>query len=149
ERTGSWAQAGVIFTAIVAMPLLIMLRATRGYDVAASTYSEEPVWSTLQNRAFRRAAVFSVTFPPCPDVASALLPFYCQHHLGHPERLKIYLGTAQFAALLLVPLLVWLARRLDKHRMYALGLCGGVVAFVALSLMPRDAHLSVVALMAL
>ena len=149
ERTGSWAQAGMIFAVIVAMPLLIMLRATRGYDVAASTYSEEPTWSTWQNRAFRRVAFLSVTSWPCLAVASALLPFYCQHHLGHPERLKIYLGTAQLAALLMVPLLVWLAQRLDKHRMYALGLCGAVVAFVGLSLMPRDAHLGVIALMAL
>jgi Na+/melibiose symporter-like transporter len=78
-----------------------------------------------------------------------LLPFYCQHHLGHPERLKIYLGTAQLSALLLVPLLVWLARRLEKHRVYALRLCGWVVSFVALSLMPRDAHVGVVAAMAL
>lgn len=149
ERTGSWAQAGAIFTVIVAIPLLIMLRATRGYDVAASSYSEEPVWSTLQNQAFRRVVFLSVTSWPCLAVASALLPFYCQHHLGHPERLKIYLGTAQLSALLLVPLLVWLARRLEKHRVYALGLCGWVLSFAALSLMPRDAHVGVVVAMAL
>jgi GPH family glycoside/pentoside/hexuronide:cation symporter len=149
ERTGSWAQAGLLLTVMIAIPLLIMLRATRGYDVAASTYSEEPVWSMLHDRAFRRVVFLSVTSWPCLAVASALLPFYCQHHLGHPERLKLYLGTAQLSALLLVPLLIWLSQRLEKHRVYALGLCGWLVAFSALALLPRDAHLGMIVAMAL
>lgn len=149
ERTGSWAYAGVVFSGVMAVPLLIMLRATRGYDVADATYSEEPVWSVMRNQAFRRVVLLSVTSWPCLAVASALLPFYCQHHLGHPERLKLYLGVAQLSALFLVPGLIFLSRRLEKHRVYALGLCGWLMAFLALSWLPREAHLGVVLAMAL
>lgn len=149
ERTGSWATAGLVFTGLIALPLLIMLRATRGYDVADGAYSEEPAWAVMRNRAFRRVVFLSATSWPCLAVASALLLFYCQHHLGHPERLKLYLGAAQLSALLLVPVLLLLSRRLEKHRVYALGLGGWLVAFVVLALLPRDAHLGVVLALAL
>ena len=62
ERTGSWVQAGMIFTVLVAMPLLIMLRATRVTTRLPPRTRRNPTRSTWQNGAFRRVALWQLCF---------------------------------------------------------------------------------------
>jgi len=72
-------------------------------------------------------------------VLSALVPFYVQHHLHAPDKLDALFAAIQVSALVCVPVVVWLAGRVQKHVAYAVGMAVWAVVLIGLALVPEGA----------
>ncbi len=135
---GSWRLAGVVMAGVALPGLLIMLWATRGLDrQVAATGGSGSTWSVLRNRAFRRTAGLFLAAWSIIATLSAAVPYYVEHHLHHPGLLDAVFAAIQFAALVAVPLVVWLAGRVEKHIAYAVGLGSWSLVLLGLSAVPE------------
>jgi GPH family glycoside/pentoside/hexuronide:cation symporter len=135
ERFG-WAKAGTFYAIAAAFPWIIMLITTRGLDPGRPQEEGFALRAVLKNRAFRRTLVLCVTAWPCVAIISSLIPFYVQHYIGHPEALKIGLGTMQLSTIIMIPVVVRISQKLQKPRAYAMGVLTWAFVVFLLALIP-------------
>jgi Na+/melibiose symporter-like transporter len=72
------------------------------------------------------------------SVLGALLPFYIQDHLRRGDLEDVLFATLQISALLSIPLVLWLATRLEKHRAYGVLVATWAVVLLAMAALPTD-----------
>ena len=150
QATGSWGIAGCGIAVLMLVPLIVMVRVTRGLDPVGATHAEEPAfWTVFANRSFRRTAVLFMIAWTSIAVLSALVPFYMQHVIGAPQLLDAALAAIQLSALAAIPLVVAVSRRFEKHTTFAVAVATWAVVLVALSLVPADIGKGVLVLAAL
>lgn len=138
EATGSWSQAATVLAACMVPPLVVVVFATRGRDpVRASGPRPPSMWSVLGNRSFRRTTGLFLSAWTCIAVLSALVPFYVEHHLHHPELLDALFAAIQLTALVCIPGVVWVAARLEKHHAYSMFVGSWALVMLALAAVPE------------
>ena len=133
----SWAAGGVVLSCLMVPGLIVMLWATRGHDPVIDVPTRSSIWSVFRVRAFRRTAVLFLLAWTTISVLSALVPFYTEHHLHHPELLDALFAGIQISALLTIPLVVWLSKRLEKHVAYAICVLAWGAMLLALAAVPE------------
>jgi GPH family glycoside/pentoside/hexuronide:cation symporter len=133
---GSWRIAGVALGCLMVGPLLLCVVATAGRDRAVVEHGEGSMWSVLHNPAFRRTSALFLAAWTCIAVLSALIPFYVEHHLRHPELLDATFAAIQLSALANIPLVVWLSGRVEKHVAYAALVGSWALVMLALAATP-------------
>ncbi len=132
-----WRTAGVVLGALTILPLVLAVASTRGrLQARPPEVRTGAPWEVVGSRPFRRTVFLFACAWTTTSALSALVPFYAQHVLGHPEHLDLLFAVIQVAALVSVPLVARLAVRLQKHQAYALAMGSFSLALVALSLLP-------------
>lgn len=151
RRTGSWGLGAAMLAVLMIPGLVVMLRATRGRDLEGppANAATGSMWSVLSNEAFRRTAVLFVLAWTSIATLSALVPFFVNHHLKHPGLLDAAFAAIQFSALLCIPLVAWLARKLDKARAYAVCIATWAVVLLGLAAVPSGTGVAALVVAAL
>jgi GPH family glycoside/pentoside/hexuronide:cation symporter len=140
ESTGTYTTGAAIIAGLMLVPAVLALLATRGRDVEQTrNASEAPLWTVLRVPAFRRVALLFLAAWSSISVLAALLPFYVREHLGDPRLEDAVMGTVQLSALAMIPLAMFAARRLEKHRAYTLLIGSWAVLLVGLAVLPEGA----------
>ncbi|MEJ2736182.1 MAG: MFS transporter, partial [Anaerolineae bacterium] len=125
--------AGLGLASII--PPLIVFRVTRERpaeeqpeplpvrDALAATLSNRPFWMVM--------GLYLLSWTTA-SILAAVLVYYANYYLRVPDQANYFVLVAQGAAILFIPLWVWVARRLDKRRAFILGTLSWIVVLVAL-----------------
>ncbi len=125
--------AGLGLVSII--PPLIVFRVTRERpaeeqpeplpvrDALAATLSNRPFWLVM--------GLYLLSWTTA-SILAAVLVYYANYYLRVPDQANYFVLVAQGAAILFIPLWVWVARRLDKRRAFILGTLSWIVVLVAL-----------------
>ena len=92
--------------------------------------------TTLSNRAFLFLAVLFLLSWTAVSVLAAMLIYFANNCLQVPDQSSYFLLTAQAAAVISVPLIVWLAGKLDKQLAYLIGTTYWCMVLIAFFLIP-------------
>jgi GPH family glycoside/pentoside/hexuronide:cation symporter len=117
------------------IPPLIVFRVTR--ERPAEEQPEplpvrDALVATLSNRPFRLVMGLYLLSWTTASILAAVLVYYANYYLRVPDQANYLVLVAQGAAILFIPLWVWVARRLDKRRAFILGTLSWIVVLVAL-----------------
>jgi GPH family glycoside/pentoside/hexuronide:cation symporter len=126
--------AGLGLASII--PPLIVFRVTRERpaeeqpeplpvrDALAATLSNRPFWMVM--------GLYLLSWTTA-SILAAVLVYYANYYLRVPDQANYFVLVAQGAAILFIPLWVWVARRLDKRRAFILGTLSWIVVLVPMS----------------
>jgi GPH family glycoside/pentoside/hexuronide:cation symporter len=87
---------------------------------------------TLGNRPFRLVMGLYLLSWTTASILAANLVYFANYYLRVPEQANYFVLVAQGAAILFIPLWVWVARRLDKRRAFLLGTASWVVVLLGI-----------------
>lgn len=79
------------------------------------------ITATIGNRPFRLVMGLYLLSWTAASILAAVLVYYAGYYLGVPEQSNYFVLVAQGCAILFIPVIVWLAHRLDKRRAFILG----------------------------
>jgi GPH family glycoside/pentoside/hexuronide:cation symporter len=94
--------------------------------------------ATLSNRPFWMVMGLYLLSWTTASILAAVLVFFASYYLRVPEQANYFVLVAEGAAILFIPVWVWIARRLDKRRAYILGSLSWVVILLAISAISPD-----------
>jgi glycoside/pentoside/hexuronide:cation symporter, GPH family len=127
---------GVCLGIATALPPLVVFKVTS----EPSTEDKVPTisfWSailaTLKTRPFWMVMGMFLFSWTTASVISAMLVYFINYYLLIPEQANYFVLVAQFCAILFVPLMVWLAHKLDKRRAFIIGTASWVVVLLVLA----------------
>ena len=123
------------------IPPLVVFRVTRDKD---SAEQPEPMsmWkalrTTLRNRPFWSIMGLYLLSWSAASILSTVLIYYANYYLRVPEQANYFILGAEFAAIVFIPLVVWLSRKLDKRRAFIFGSVTWAVILIGLSALRSD-----------
>ncbi|MGC9396514.1 MAG: MFS transporter [Anaerolineae bacterium] len=132
---------GVGLGVVVIIPPLIVFSITRERPVEelpAPLPMREAIRHTLSNRPFRMVMGLYLLSWTTASILAAVLVYFANYYLRIPEQANYLVLAAQGSAILFIPAVVWLCRRLDKRRAFILGACAWVVVLLAIAALPAD-----------
>jgi glycoside/pentoside/hexuronide:cation symporter, GPH family len=131
----------VIFGCLAALPyILIFFRIRERFgDLKPSQMNlRKSFIHTFRNKPFRYAAAIYMTAWMTVGLVSALMIYYLTYYLNMASSLEIVLGILQAAALLCIPVMVWMSGKLGKQNAYLVGIALLVIVLVLLSFLPQN-----------
>jgi glycoside/pentoside/hexuronide:cation symporter, GPH family len=141
-RTGYFL-AAVIFGILASVPYFVLFANIRERVNVKTPPPLNVVSSfvyTFRNRAFRYAAGIYMTAWMTVNLVASLMVYYLTYYMKMPAQIDIVLGMVQASALLFIPVMVWLSRRLGKQASYAIGLSWWAVVMLVLAFLPPAAR---------
>jgi len=136
---------GVVCGATFVPPLLITFfgtRERRQFQTAQAANPLEGVRFVLRNRPWRYTLGMSLLSWMPVDVAAALFPYYLIYWIGMSEGdSNMVLFIILLSALLFLPLILWLARRLEKKTAFIIATASWVAVQLSILLIPQGAAL--------
>jgi GPH family glycoside/pentoside/hexuronide:cation symporter len=137
---------GAVCGAVFVPPLLITFFSTRERDEFQSADAPSLLAGlrfVLRNRPWRYTLGMSLLSWMPVDIAAALFPYFLIYWVGMSEGdSNIVLFVILLSALLLLPLVLWLARRLEKKTAFVLATTSWVVVQLGILLVPKGAVLA-------
>jgi GPH family glycoside/pentoside/hexuronide:cation symporter len=101
--------------------------------------------ATLSNRPFWLVMGLYLLSWTTASILAAVLVYFATYYLRVPDQANYFVLVAEGAAILFIPLWVWVARRLDKRRAFILGTVSWIVVLAALyGLQPEQVTLAYV-----
>ena len=123
------------------LPPLIVFRVTKDYRSNLET-EPLPVWEsirvTVRNRPFQIVMGLYLLSWTAASIMAAVLVYYANYYLRVPDQANYLVLTAQGSAILFVPVVVWLSRKLDKRRAFIVGSATWVVFLAAIFALNPD-----------
>lgn len=119
-----FAVVGIGLGLISIVPPLVVFRVTREHAThqqARPLPMREALRATLRNRPFRLMMGLYLLSWTTASILAAVLVYVANYYLRVPEQANYFVLAAQGSAIVFIPLIVWLARRLDKRRAFILG----------------------------
>jgi len=132
---------GVGMGLVCIVPPLIVFKVTRGKDPVEQP---EPMsmWkalkTTLSNKPFWSIMGLYLLSWGTASILSAVLIYYANYYMRVPEQANYFILGAEGAAILFIPLVVWLCRKLDKRRAFILGSLSWAVVLFGLAILPAN-----------
>jgi GPH family glycoside/pentoside/hexuronide:cation symporter len=140
-----FAVVGVGLGVVSVVPPLVVFRVTRERDRVLRAGDgprplpvREALRATLSNRPFRLVMGLYLLSWTTASILAAVLVYFASYYLQVPEQANYFVLIAQGAAILFIPLSVWLARRLDKRRAFVLGTATWIVVLLGISSLRPD-----------
>jgi GPH family glycoside/pentoside/hexuronide:cation symporter len=101
-----------------------------------------PIWkaltTTLSNRPFWLIMGLYLLSWTTASILSATLIYFANYYLKVPDQSNYFVLVAEGAAIIFVPVVVWLSRKLDKRRAFILGSITWAVVLIGLSAIRAD-----------
>jgi GPH family glycoside/pentoside/hexuronide:cation symporter len=136
---------GVVCGAIFIPPLLITFFGTREraeFQVAQALNPLEGLRFVLRNRPWRYTLGMSLLSWMPVDIASALFPYFLIYWIGMRESdSNMVLFAILLSALLFLPLVLWLAKRLEKKTAFIIATASWVAVQFSILLIPQGAEM--------
>jgi glycoside/pentoside/hexuronide:cation symporter, GPH family len=136
-----FAILGIGLGLVSIIPPLIVFRVTRDKD-SAEQPEPMPMWkalkTTLSNRPFWSIMGLYLLSWSAASILSTVLIYYANYYLKVPAQANYFILGAEFAAIVFIPLVVWLSRKLDKRRAFILGSVTWAVILIGLSALRSD-----------
>jgi GPH family glycoside/pentoside/hexuronide:cation symporter len=133
DRRLLYALVGVALGLVSIVPPLIVFRVTRGLTATAPQRPlafRQALAYTLRNRPFRLVMGLYLLSWTTASILSAVLVYFASYHLRVPEQANYFVLVAQGSAIAFIPIVVWLARRLDKRRAFVIGTASWMVVLL-------------------
>ncbi|MFC2029204.1 MFS transporter [Chloroflexota bacterium] len=117
------------------VPPLIVFAVTRerpAEELPEPLPAKEALGATLSNRPFWLVMGLYLLSWTAASILAAVLIYFAIYYLRVPDQANYFVLVAMGAGILFIPLIVWLARRLDKRRAFILGMASWIIALLAL-----------------
>lgn len=130
-----FAVIGLLLGIISVIPPLIVFSITRERPV---DQLPEPLpfgkalRETLSNQPFLLVMGLYLLSWTAASILAAVLVYFASYHLGVPSQANYFVLVAQGAAILFIPPVVWIARRLDKRRAFILGMSSWILVLLGI-----------------
>jgi GPH family glycoside/pentoside/hexuronide:cation symporter len=147
-----FATVGVGLGLVSIAPPLIVFRVTQEAPAdqrPAPLPVRQALRATLSNRPFRLVMGLYLLSWTTASILAAVLVYFANYHLRVPEQANYFVLIAQGAAIAFIPLIVWVARRLDKRRAFILGTASWIVVLLGIAALRADQVMLAYALAAL
>jgi GPH family glycoside/pentoside/hexuronide:cation symporter len=136
-----FAIVGVTLGLVSMVPPLVVYSVT--WEKAAEDQPPPLPWrqalaATLGNRPFWMVMGLYLLSWTTASILAADLVYFANYHLRVPEQAIYFVLVAEGAAILFIPLWVWVARRLDKKRAFILGTVSWIGILLLLSFIRSD-----------
>ena len=134
-----WAGIGLGVVSII--PPWIVFGVTREHDRQEDCEAlpvGEAIRTTLSNRPFWMVMGLYLFSWTAASVLAAILVYFANYYLKVPGQANYLVLVAQGAAILFIPLWVWVARKLDKKRAFIYGTASWIMVLLALALVQPD-----------
>jgi GPH family glycoside/pentoside/hexuronide:cation symporter len=136
-----FALIGLILGVISMIPPLIVFSVTRERPVdelPAPLPVGRALSETLSNVPFRLVMGLYLLSWTAASILAAVLVYFANYYLRVPEQATYFVLVAQGSAILFIPLVVWLARRLDKRRAFILGTASWMLVLALYTIGPSQ-----------
>jgi GPH family glycoside/pentoside/hexuronide:cation symporter len=94
--------------------------------------------TTLRNRPFWFVMGLYLLSWGTASILSAMLIYYANYYLKVPDQANYFILGAEGAAILFIPLVVWLSKKFDKRRAFIFGSLSWAVVLFGLAILPSD-----------
>jgi len=94
--------------------------------------------TTLSNRPFWAVMGLYLLSWGTASILSAMLIYYANYYLKVPDQANYFILGAEGAAILFIPLVVWLSKKFDKRRAFIFGSLSWAVVLFGLAILPSD-----------
>ena len=136
-----FAIVGVTLGLVSMVPPLVVYSVT--WEKAAEDQPPPLPWrqalaATLGNRPFWMVMGLYLLSWTTASILAADLIYFANYHLRVPDQANYFVLVAEGAAILFIPLWVWVARRLDKKRAFILGTVSWIGILLLLSFLRSD-----------
>jgi len=99
---------------------------------------KQALTQTLGNKPFRLVMGLYLLSWTTASILAAVLVYYANYFLKVPEQANYFVLIAEGAAILFIPLWVWVSQRLDKRRAFILGTVSWIVILLAIFSLHSD-----------
>jgi GPH family glycoside/pentoside/hexuronide:cation symporter len=126
---------GLILGLVSIFPPLVVFSITRerpADELPKSLPMRQAIQSTLSNYPFRLVMGLYLLSWTTASILAAVLIYFATYYLRLPEQANYFVLSAQGMAILFIPVVVWLSRRLDKRRAFMLGAATWMVVFLGI-----------------
>lgn len=120
---------------IVMIPPWIVFRVTherRSEELPEALPARQAIAATLKNRAFRWVMGLYLLSWTAANILAAVLVYFASYYMRVPEQATYFVLVAEGSAILFIPLVVWVARVLDKRRAFILGMFSWIAIFLGI-----------------
>jgi GPH family glycoside/pentoside/hexuronide:cation symporter len=143
EKSTGYFVTAVAFGVLAIVPYLMLFAFIREKEAQPLTEKLDILKefaSTLRNRPFRYAIGVYVTAWVAVALVAALFQYYVTYWMQMPDQLEIMLGLVQGSALLFIPVMVFLSKKLGKQKAYIIGLVWWAVVMMILAFLSPQAR---------
>lgn len=143
-----YALLGVILGVVSMIPPLIVFKVTHERPAAELPLPlpmRDALRYTLSNAPFQLVMGLYLLSWTTASILAAILVYFASYYLRVPEQANYFVLVAEGAAILFIPGVVWLARKLDKRRAFIWGCVWWAVVLLAIfTLQPQQVGLAYV-----
>ncbi len=141
DKRLTFAILGIGLGLVCIIPPLIVFKVTR--EKPSEELPEPmPIWkaltTTLSNRPFWLIMGLYLLSWTTASILSATLIYFANYYLKVPDQSNYFVLVAEGAAIIFVPVVVWLSRKLDKRRAFIFGSITWAVVLIGLSAIRAD-----------
>jgi len=132
---------GLILGLISIIPPLVVFSITRerpAEELPAPLPMRQAITETLSNYPFRLVMGLYLLSWTTASILAAVLIYFATYYLRVPEQANYFVLAAQGVAILFIPAVVWLSRRLDKRRAFIIGSATWIVVLLGLFTLRAD-----------
>ncbi len=132
---------GLILGLISIIPPLVVFSITRerpAEELPAPLPMRQAIAETLGNYPFRLVMGLYLLSWTTASILAAVLIYFATYYLRVPEQANYFVLAAQGVAILFIPAVVWLSRRLDKRRAFIIGSATWIVVLLGLFTLRSD-----------
>jgi glycoside/pentoside/hexuronide:cation symporter, GPH family len=132
---------GFILGLVAMIPPLVVFSITRerpAEELPEPLSMRQAIQSTLGNYPFRLVMGLYLLSWTTASILAAVLIYFATYYLRVPEQANYFVLLAQGMAILFIPVVVWLSRRLDKRRAFILGSATWIAVFLGIFSLQAD-----------
>jgi glycoside/pentoside/hexuronide:cation symporter, GPH family len=132
---------GLILGFLSIIPPLVVFSITRerpAEELPEPLPMRQAIQSTLSNYPFRLVMGLYLLSWTTASILAAVLIYFATYYLRIPEQANYFVLAAQGMAILFIPVVVWLSRKLDKRRAFIIGSATWIVVLLGLFTLRTD-----------
>ena len=132
---------GILLGLLSIIPPLIVFKITRekpAEELPEPLPVRQALTETLNNRPFRLVMGLYLLSWTTASVLAAVLVYFANYYLRVPEQANYFVLIAEGAAILFIPLVVWMARRWDKRKAFIIGCAWWILSALGIFLLAPE-----------
>lgn len=107
-------------------------------ELPAALPAAQSLRTTLSNAPFRMVMGLYLLSWTTASILAAVLVYFASYHLRIPGQANYFVLVAQASAILFIPVVVWLAKVMDKRRSFIMGMVAWIAVLLGISGLRSD-----------